>query len=693
MGDLARDGGEERLGELERRLEESQRRLEETQALTRVGSWEWDIDAKQARWSRELLRMYERDPDGPAPTFKELVDAVHPDDQSGIPGLRARVGTTPGPFQYAYRIIDSSGEIHYMEARGQTVTDSSGRPVRAYGTTQDVSGAKRSEQDLRLRVEQQAAVASLGSYALSGAGLPALMDEAVQVVSSVLCVDLADVLELDQREEVLRMKASAGWEPEVMGTTVPSDCPGIARALGEGVALTLDYEIENCSESIDFLRRHGARSGIAAVIEGADKAYGVIGAHSIEPRRFSLDDAHFLQAVGHVLGAAIERGHTDQIKAQLEQAQRLEAVGQLAGGMAHDFNNLLLVILSYTECLIADGSDEQTLASLKEIERAAASAADLTRQLLLFSRRDRQERRAVDLVAAVRETEALLHRTLGEHIELSVDAPPGLPAVSLGPGELDQILVNLAVNARDAQPMGGAVTVTLRALAPGVSNGAHVPGLKSERLHVVLVVADDGEGMSEEVVSQAFDPFFTTKPRGHGTGLGLATVYGIVNQAGGVVEIESEPQHGTTLTVYLPVAENAEEAGLDPGPTASPRGDGRTILVVDNEEAVRTIVCHVLERHGYKTRSAAGGTAAEEILAATNGDVDLLLTDVLMPAMSGRELVERVRQERPGLKVVYMSGYSGDSTSPLGPWDDGAALLEKPFTGAQLIRTVHETLS
>ncbi len=690
MGDLARDGGEGRLGELKRLLKESERRLEETQALTRVGSWEWEMEARRAFWSPELLRMYDRDPYGPPPTFKELVGAVHPEDRAGIPPLRERVGTIPGPFHHAYRIVDAKGEVHYMEARGQTVTDESGKPVRAYGTTQDVSAAKRAEQDLRQRVEQQAAVASLGRYALSGAGLPALMEEAVQTVCAVLCVDLADVVELDQREKVMRMTAGAGWGPEAIGITVPVGCNGIARVLKEGVALTADYEKEGESESLDFLRQSGARSGIAAAIEGADQAYGVIGAHSFKARHFSLDDAHFLQAVGHVLGAAIERGRAEQIEAQLEQAQRLEAVGQLAGGVAHDFNNLLLVILSYTECLIADGADEATLAGLKEIERAAGSAAGLTKQLLLFSRNDRQERTGVDLVAAVRNIEGLLRRTIGEHIELSVDTPAALAAVNLAPGDLDQILVNLVVNARDALPQGGKVGVTLSALEPG--SGAVASGLKPERPHVVLAVADDGEGMEEEVLSQVFDPFFSTKPRGHGTGLGLATVYGIVNQAGGLVDIASEPGQGTTVSVYLPIAESAEVASPKPEDPAAPAGAGRTILVVDNEEAVRTIVCHMLERHGYATHRAAGGAVAEEILAATNGDIDLLLTDVLMPTMSGRELVERAREGRPDLKVVYMSGYSGDAASPLGPWDDDAVLLEKPFTGAQLIRTVHETL-
>ncbi len=690
MGDLARDGGGDRSGDLERQLAESQQRLAETQELARVGSWRWELGDLQSTWSKELLRIFGRDPEGPPPALEDLVGAVHPDDRPEFEQLVARVRSRPGRFQHRYRIIDTDGETHYLQALGRTIADANGKPVRAFGTTQDITDLKRTEHDLRLRIEQQAGVASLGRYALSASGLQSLMDEAVRMVSSVLCVDLVEVLELDELEQVFRIKAGVGWEPGTVGQTIPAGCAQMKHALEEGVALVSDYD---GVVPVELLRRHGARSGIAAAIEAGDRAYGVIAAHSTEARRFSRDDAHFVQAVGNVLGAAIERERSEQLEEQLEQAQRLEAVGQLAGGVAHDFNNLLLVILSYTECLISEGRDESALESLREIERAATSAADLTRQLLLFSRREQPDRTGVDLVAAVRETEALLRRTIGEHIELTVDVPADLPAVHLGPGQVDQILVNLAVNARDALPHGGVVAVSARALAAGKNVAGSASGPQTAKPHLLLTVADNGEGMSEEVAAQAFDPFFTTKPRGQGTGLGLATVYGLVTRAGGSVEIESAPKEGTEVRVYLPVTDEVEVERIERAPSGEAAGEGRTVLVVDNERAVRTIVCHMLERHGYRTRSAASGADAEEVLGNGGAEVDLLLTDVLMPGISGRELVERVRSHRPDLRAIYMSGYSGDGAPFLGPWGDGGAVLEKPFTAAQLIRAVGEALA
>jgi signal transduction histidine kinase/CheY-like chemotaxis protein len=467
----------------------------------------------------------------------------------------------------------------------------------------------------------------------------------------------------------------------------------LRNAVKDGVTIVGDYASDDRFTAVEFLRRHGCRSGITAGIQGADRAYGVIGAHSTEPRRFSRDDANFVQAVGNVIGAAVEREQSETIKAQLVQAQRLESLGQLAGGIAHDFNNLLLVILSYTELLMAGEEREASLDGLREIERAAESAADLTKRLLLFSRRERAERSGVDVGEAVRTTQAMLRRTIGEHIELQLDAEPGLPTVNLAAGELDQILINLVVNARDALPGGGSVAVAVKLLAVEEAAMESIHGLEAGHEYVCLSVADGGEGMSEEEVVQAFDPFFTTKPRGQGTGLGLATVYGIVGQAGGTVEIDSEPGKGTTVSVYLPVTGTAKPPERMAQSAAGARRAGRTVLVVDNEKAVRTIVGHMLEKHDYQVFKAANAAAAEGILEDEDAKVDLLLTDVLMPGVSGRELVEQVRVRRPGLAAIYMSGYSGDAASPLGPWNDGVAVLEKPFTSAQLIQAVDEALA
>ncbi|HEX9967271.1 MAG TPA: ATP-binding protein [Solirubrobacterales bacterium] len=367
----------------------------------------------------------------------------------------------------------------------------------------------------------------------------------------------------------------------------------------------------------------------------------------------------------------------ERSEAQFAQAQRLEAIGELAAGVAHDFNNLLSVILNNAECLRAELRDAETSGRVAEIERAALTAADLTRQLLLFSRRDPSQLRVVDLASVVRKAEPLLRRTIGDHAALSVEAPAGLPSVRLGAGQAEQILVNLVVNARDALAGRGTISVT-------VARSPVVPIL-------LLRVADDGVGMGEEVAEQVFDPFFTTKPRGQGTGLGLAAVYGIVGRAGGHVEVESEPGRGTEVTVYLPVAEeegDEEEAA----PTRSgPAAAGKTILVVDNEEAVRRIVAHMLTKRGYRVRSASSAAEAESVLADPASEVDLLLTDVLMPEASGHELAAHLREQGVELPIVYMSGFGHDSMSP-DLSEEPATVLQKPFRAEELLRAVGEAL-
>jgi two-component system, cell cycle sensor histidine kinase and response regulator CckA len=411
-----------------------------------------------------------------------------------------------------------------------------------------------------------------------------------------------------------------------------------------------------------------------------------------------------MQARGHVEGDANGRpartyGTTQDItelkesQRQLERARRLEAVGQLAGGVAHDFNNLLTVILSHAEYAL-EADRPETRESLAEIEKAALSAAGLTRQLLLFSSHHTDEAKPVDLSAVVVETKEMLERTVGDHVELKVDAPPGLAKVTLGEGQAQQILVNLVLNARDALPAGGTIAISVRESSGGAPpvSGKTLP---AEAPYLVLAVVDCGVGMSEEVAAQAFDPFFTTKPRGQGTGLGLATVYGIAAKAGGQVNIETEPGRGATVSVCLPVSKERPGEVEPPPSLSSPApapGQGRIVLVVDNEEAVQTVVCHMLRRHGYRTLAASSGVEAEAILSRDGTTVDLLLTDVLMPGMSGRELASRWGAGA-GLPTVYMSGYAGDDASPLGPWEDGATILQKPFTAPQLLRTVGEVVA
>ena len=324
----------------------------------------------------------------------------------------------------------------------------------------------------------------------------------------------------------------------------------------------------------------------------------------------------------------------------------------------------------------------------------ALTAADLIRHLLLFSRREATDLHAVDLTGALRDTEALLRPTIGEQIEIEIEVPSGLPPVSLGAGQAEQVLINLAVNARDAMPEGGRIAISVRELDVGDSNGDLVSNLPPGVPHLVLSVADGGIGMSAETAAQAFDPFFTTKPRDKGTGLGLATVYGIVSQAGGQVEIESEPGKGTVVNVYLPVAtveeKDPQPRPSTPVPTPAP-ARGQTVLVVDNEEAVRTVICLMLEKRGYRTVHAAGGEEAESIVVGGK-EIDLLLTDLVMPGMSGWELGGRLRSLNPNLRAIYMSGFA-DGGSSEQSLDAGTNFLEKPFTSAQLIAAVGEVLA
>ncbi len=381
-------------------------------------------------------------------------------------------------------------------------------------------------------------------------------------------------------------------------------------------------------------------------------------------------------------------GERARLEADLHRAQRLDSVGQLAGGIAHDFNNILVVVQSYAEFALAE-TDGAVREDIEEIRRAAERAASLTRQLLVFSRREVVAPEAVDLNGVVSETEKLLARTLGAHVELVVDRAPGLPAIKADRGQLEQVLVNLALNARDAMPGGGRLTIRTRTVSQGA--GASEEAAAAGGRYISLTVSDTGTGMSREVRERAFEPFFTTKDSSHGTGLGLATVSGIVAQSGGTVRLESEVGAGTTVTVRLPVT--AERPGTPPTQKeGSPRGSGELVLVAEDEAPVGALTCRILEAHDYRVLYASCGEEALELCRAHGESIDLLLTDSVMPAMAGSVLAQEALELIPSLRVLYMSGYIdgkhvGHGTSPGGP-----GLLQKPFGKDSLLRYVAQAL-
>ena len=379
-----------------------------------------------------------------------------------------------------------------------------------------------------------------------------------------------------------------------------------------------------------------------------------------------------------------------RLEEQLRRAQRMEALGHLASGVAHDFNNLLTVIRVETDFLEEDIREDDPLQNeLREIRRAVERAAGLTRQLLAFSRKQILRPRVLDLNELVRDTSTMLRRLIGEDVELVTTLADNLPPVMADAGQLEQVLVNLAVNARDAMPDGGVLMIETALATPNGDVAAFAAGES-----ITLTVADTGAGIEQGIQPRIFDPFFTTKPAGKGTGLGLSTVLGIVEQSGGHVSVASEPGHGARFTVRLPRAA-ADVIGHDQPPVSNVRGheaQRATVLIVEDKETLRTLAQRTLERQGYVVLAAEDGFEALALSESFSGAIDLLLADMVLPGLSGRDVASRLVQGRPGLRVLYMTGFTDDQVFQVGVLDAGVNVLEKPFSAAQLSEAVRRAL-
>ena len=409
----------------------------------------------------------------------------------------------------------------------------------------------------------------------------------------------------------------------------------------------------------------------------------------------SLSVAPLHDAAGQVTGMlslAADITEMRQLEVQYRQAQKMEAVGRLAGGIAHDFNNLLTAIIGTTALVLEDrGLESRARLDIQEIEKAAKRAAGLTRQLLIFSHQQVLEPRALDLNALVGDLEKMLHRLIGEDIELRTKPAALLGAVRADPGQMEQAIVNLVVNARDAMPKGGRLTIETADVELDRSYvAAHVPTRPGP--YVLLAISDTGVGMDGATKARLFEPFFTTKEPGRGTGLGLATVYGIVKQSGGYIWAYSELGHGTTFKIYLPrVAQTPEAPESTTSPPTPARGS-ETLLVVEDQEEVRKLTKRVLEAQGYTVLAAGNGFEALEMVERHPTQIHLMITDVVMPGMNGRELAQRACARRSDLKVLYVSGYTGEAVLQHRLLEPGVAFLQKPFTPDVLARKTREVL-
>ncbi len=466
----------------------------------------------------------------------------------------------------------------------------------------------------------------------------------------------------------------------------------------------------------DAYRPTFVKSLIMVPVRSADPI-AAIGAYWAEQRRATDAERALLQTLADTAAVAIDNVqliealrrkaeesalHLEQFKAevarreeleeQFRQSQKMEAIGRLAGGVAHDFNNMLTVISGYGEQVLSRQDLDPLLRDdVGQMVAAADRAATLTHQLLAFSRKQVLQPAILDLNATVNQMDKMLQRLIGEDIDLVTCLDPQLDSVEFDPGQIEQIIMNLAVNARDAMPRGGKLTINTANVELGEEYARdHVDAVAGP--HVMIAVTDTGTGMDAETRARIFEPFFTTKDKGKGTGLGLATVYGIVKQSGGNIWVYSEPGHGTTFKVYLPRAEAAAVDVRSEAATAVATGT-ETILLVEDDEAVRVLLARILTEGGYTVLVAGDPDAARLLAIEFDGTIDMLLSDVVMPGMGGPELARRLTEIRPNVKVVFISGYTDEAIVHHGVLDPGAAFIEKPITPRKLLEKVRQFLA
>jgi two-component system cell cycle sensor histidine kinase/response regulator CckA len=568
-------------------------------------------------------------------TYQDLIGS--PLDPYIVPSDRAAVADATravfdgGSVTLAFEITGARGTHRVVENRAVPLRDTKGNIVASLSIANDVTERLEHEAVLRRRSRQNALLASLGALAAGNPDIEDLTRRAVDAVCDTL--------------------------------GIPS------RA------------------ALEQLRKHGLTDLKGVELSGEGPSAGL---------RLEAEDADFVRSTAHLLSSAMERRRTEDALQerddQLRQSQKMEAIGQLAGGVAHDFNNLLTIINVHTDLLLGQmGQADPLRGDVEEIARAATRAASLTRQLLTFSRKQVVQPQVLDMVRVARGVEPMLRRLIGEDVEFDTRVADTVSPVLADEHEVEQVLINLVVNARDAMPQGGRLTVEVANGSVDEELCARHPSLRPGN-YAVLTVSDSGMGMTTETMARAFEPFFTTKEPGRGTGLGLSTVYGIVKQCGGGITVDSEPGSGTTIRVYLPVASDGaprRSSSVERRATAS---SGETILLAEDEDSVRRLAKRVLEGQGYTVLEAVNGDAALRLAADYAGVIHLLLSDVVMPELGGRLLAERLVAQRPDIEVLFMSGYTDDEILRRGLLERGQRLLQKPFTGSALAHEVRTVL-
>ncbi|MCE9565775.1 MAG: PAS domain-containing protein [Planctomycetes bacterium] len=636
------------------RLRESEHNLSEAQRIAHLGHWEQDLDTGRITASDETHRIFGLPLREGLDTWEAWQGCIHPDDRPGRAAAIDRTLRNGRPYEAEYRVVRPDGGTRVVHSWGEVTQVGAGRPRRLFGIVRDVTERRHADRallDAERRLEHVVASSPAVLFTIRVEG--GQFRDIGWVSENVVAV-------LGYRvEETLE----SGWW---MGHIHPEDRDAVVSQFGSEIFSTNSFSTEYQFRHKDG-RYRWIRGETRLLRDAAGEPVEVVGSLSDITERRRLED-------------------------QFRQAQKMDAFGQLAGGVAHDFNNLLTVINGYSDLLLGTlPAGDPSRESVAEIHKAGERSAGLTRQLLAFSRKQVLAPRVLDLTAVVAETASMLRRVIGEDVTLSTATAHGLWPVKADPGQVEQVLMNLAVNARDAMPTGGRLTIeTQNVDLDETYAAAHLGSVAGP--HVLLAVSDTGCGMTPEVLAKIFEPFFTTKEPGKGTGLGLATVYGIVAQSGGHVGVYSEVGAGTTFKVYLPRTEHASGVTKSHSALRVPPRGTETVLVVEDDAAVRTLTRHILGRAGYAVLEAAGGNEALRVAADHPGTIHLLVTDVVMPGLGGPAAAELLAERRPGLRVLFVSGYTDDAVVRHGILHDKVNFLQKPFAPTALAWKVREVL-
>ncbi|MBW2541593.1 MAG: PAS domain-containing protein [Deltaproteobacteria bacterium] len=684
--------------EAEAELRRAQTYLDRTQRLARIGSWHWSVTREELIDCSEAyaeIHGVSRSEIGER-IKNQLEDAIHPDDREHVKTACRELEKSGSSYEIEYRIIRPDGEIRHVQQFGEKIFDDSGQLVETIGTLQDVTELRQAEDSLLIAHDELEQRVQARTAQLQSANI-ALREQVTER-------ERAEA-EREEREMLLQSTARNSKIGYGVWDEREHRYSNVSEEFAQMMGLTIEqFQARFSSPIEDFEAVHPEdRERYRAY----DEAYNAnpditqIEYRLVKPDGEIVHVREVMQPIWNETGALIQSIITNQditeqklVEEQLRQAQKMEAVGQLTGGIAHDFNNLLAVIIGNLE--LVEGEFEQNSQASEWLDIAISAAergAGLTQRLLAFSRKQALRPTDLDASALVHSMLDLLRRTIGERIEIELVGDAGLWQCLVDPNQLENAMLNLAINARDAMPAGGKLTITTSNTRID-EEYARARTDVAPGQYVLITVSDTGSGMPEDVRKRAFEPFYTTKDVGHGSGLGLSMVYGFIKQSGGHVNVESEVDAGTTIRLYLPRFSGQRAQEVVPNDASEMlKARGETVLIVEDDDELRSLLVRLLGSLGYGVLEANSGSPALEILRSP-ADVDLLLTDIVLPEkMSGIELVEEARREQPDLRVLYMSGYTEDAILHQDRLVDGAPFLPKPFRMAEVARAARNALA